>query len=162
MARKIRQPFTPGGKFVASRDFKFHGHKFTTGDDFPWRTLSCSVRKLRQLYEGRYLNNEYIEESKLYEDEAENAPEPETQESPDGTAAEETESDDESEEDESDDEEDGLFYDPDRHEIVNPGRGEWYMDEDGEHVIQLTAKEAKRLRKKLDITDINPDCVIED
>lgn len=152
MARKIRQPFTPGGKFVASKDFRFHGRKYVRGDDFPWRTLSCSIRKLRQLYEGRYLNNEYLEEKELYEEEVIETPDPETTEPPE-------ELEEESSEDESSDE---LIYDPDKHEIVNPARGEWYMDRDGEHLLRLTAKEAKRLRRKLEIEDINPDGVIED
>ena len=51
MAKLVRQPFTPGGKFIAAKNFKCNGKKYVRGEEFPWRTICCSVRKLRQLYE---------------------------------------------------------------------------------------------------------------
>lgn len=163
MANKMRQPFTPGGKFVASKDFRFAGRRYAKGDEFPWRQLGCSVRRLRTLYEGRFLNNEYLSEEEAYESVEVTAPvDPDLDQDTDDEDDEtEDDEDDETDEDETD-EDSGLFYDPDRHEIVNPTRGEWYMDEDGEHVLRLKAREAKRLRKKMEIASIDPEAVIED
>ncbi len=158
MKNMVRQPFTPGGKFVASKAFRFAGKAYNAGDEFPWRQLSCSVRRLRSLYEGRYLNNVYLTEAKAYDPDAEDT-------SPD---AEDTSTDEAGGQDteESSDEEvevtSELVYDPDVHEIVNPARGEWYMDKDGEHLLRLTADEAKRLRRSRNSVDIDPEAVIED
>lgn len=143
MSKLMRQPFTPGGKFIASRDFRFHGRPYTTGDEFPWRTIGCSVRKLRQLYEGRFLNNRYVDESEVEK----TGTMPEIEAAP--TVVEETTV-------ESNEESDELtVYDPEIHEIINPDRGEWYLaDADGNRLLKLDAKEAKRLRKKQEPEEI--------
>ncbi len=39
--------------FVAVRTFRFGGRSFRPGDAFPWRELSCSHRRLRQLQDHR-------------------------------------------------------------------------------------------------------------
>ena len=137
MSQLMRQPFTPGGRFVASKAFRFHGRSYAKGDEFPWRQLSCSVLRLRKLYEGRFLNNEYVDESEVDK----TGTMPEIEAAP--TVVEETTV-------ESDEESDELtVYDPEIHEIVNPDRGEWYLaDAEGIYLLKLDAKEAKRLRKK--------------
>ena len=154
MGRIIRQPFKPRGKFVASKTFRFHGKSYAKGDEFPWRTISCSVRKLRTLYEGRLIS--YAPEEELDAlDETIETPEPEIVE----PEVDETEEDDEGEED--GDEVD--TYDPEIHEIINPERGEWYLaDAEGNRLLKLKAKEAKRLRKKQQPEEINPDGIFKE
>lgn len=56
MARQQRQPFSPTGDYVTIRDFRFAGRHYSRGSLFPWRKLSCSTRKLLQLWEGRFIN----------------------------------------------------------------------------------------------------------
>ena len=50
-----RQPFDEGGSFVARKTFRFHGRTFARGAEFPWKRLSCSARKLFQLYDNGFL-----------------------------------------------------------------------------------------------------------
>lgn len=152
MGNKMRQSFTPGGKFIVSRTFRFHGKVYKKGDEFPWRQLSCSVRKLRTLYEGRRLNNVYVDEKIT--------PEQETVVEP-ITMVEDEEIVEEVVEETPNDEVDQLtVFDPEIHEIINPDRGEWYIVLGDERLTRLTAKEAKRLRKRLVPTDINLDKVV--
>ncbi|MHA1859161.1 MAG: hypothetical protein ACTSUU_06920 [Candidatus Thorarchaeota archaeon] len=144
MSKLMRQPFTPGGKFVTSKAFRFHGKSYTKGDEFPWRQLSCSVLKLRRLYEGRFLNNEYVNESEVEE----TGTMPEVEAAP--SVEEETTLEDADEE--------LTVYDPEIHEIINPDRGEWYLaDAEGNRLLKLGAKEAKRLRKKHEPEEIQLD-----
>jgi len=143
MSSKVRQPFTPGGKFVVSKAFRFAGRPYKEGDEFPWRQLSCSVRKLRQLYEGRFLNNTYTKLEDLVEPEV--AP---TLEEP--TVNEPKKFDE-------------FLYDPDVHEIINPNRGEWYIaDAEGDRLLRIQANEAKRLRKSLEPAIVNMEKVVEE
>ena len=51
-----RPTFNSRLKFVVARQFKFAGRTFKIGSQFSWRTIGCSVRRLRQMYEGRKLN----------------------------------------------------------------------------------------------------------
>jgi hypothetical protein len=157
MARVIRQPFKPGGKFLASKNFKFNGVKYPKGKEFPWRTICCSVRKLRQLYEGRFIKNEFVDE----EEETPIECTPVIDDLDEDTSEVITEEEEPSE-DEPTDDEPITVYDPEIHEIVNPERGEWYIDLDGIHLVRLKAKEAKRLRKRTTEADINMDHVIEE
>lgn len=50
-----RQPFQEGGTFVARKTFRFHGRTFARGAEFPWRQMSCSARKLYQLFDNGFL-----------------------------------------------------------------------------------------------------------
>lgn len=148
MATKMRQPFTPGGKFIVGRPFRFGGRDYKAGDEFPWRQLSCSVRKLRSLYEGRNLSNVYFDQ----EDAAEILTTMDTgggvgvDEQPmialsvaPGTKV-------------------PTVFDPAIHEITNPEKGKWFMvDEDGTLLAHLIGREAKRLRKATGPEDINPE-----
>lgn len=56
MAKQIRVPFQAKGDYVCTKNFRFVGRDFTAGQEFPWRQMSCSVRKLLRLYEGRFIN----------------------------------------------------------------------------------------------------------
>lgn len=149
MANQVRRPFTPGGKFVASKDFRFGGRRYAKGDEFPWRQLSCSVRRLRLLYEGRLVNNEYIDEEELADVAEETIEELDTDEELDETEEEPVKSGD-------------LIFDPEIHTVENPGRGEWYMVKDGVRIVELTAKEAKRLQKRTSMTPVNPNAIVEE
>ena len=55
MSKYERPPFSPSGEFVVRRGLRFAGRSYSPGEIFPWRRLACSPRKLRQLYESRYL-----------------------------------------------------------------------------------------------------------
>ena len=50
-----RASFQEGGTYRARKDFRFHGRTFGRGAKFPWRQLSCSARKLFQLYDNGFL-----------------------------------------------------------------------------------------------------------
>lgn len=145
MSKKMRQPFSPGGKFVASKDFRFNDHRFARGDEFPWRRLACSVRKLRQMYEGRFLNNDYVDVAEI--DETGELPEIET-----SVPVEEETTEGPLE-----------VFDPDIHLIINPERGEWYItDAEDNRLLRLNAKEAKRLRKIDNADTIKEDGIFEE
>lgn len=50
-----RSPFTVGAEFVVRRAFHFGGKPYAIGASFHWRRESCSERKLRLLWEGRFI-----------------------------------------------------------------------------------------------------------
>jgi len=136
MSSYMRQPFTPGGKFVVSKPFRFAGKDYKAGDEFPWRQLSCSVRKLRQLYEGRNLNNNFLTEEELVVSTG------------GGGGVDETPC--------------LATFDPEIHDIINPEKGEWYIvDEDGTRILRVLPKEAKRLRKAVEPVEINQEKVVK-
>lgn len=143
MSKTVRAPFNPRGDFTALREFRFAGRTFQPGDKFPWRQLGCSARRLQQLYEGRKLLLEDELDEDLVEEEA-------------------FDPDDDLDEDSEDGDSDELVFDPEIHEIENPGRGVWLMTLDGKPIVQLTPREAKRLRKRTGATKVNMDEVLED
>lgn len=53
--KNVRAPFDERGDYVARKSFRFHGRTYARGAVFPWRTLSCSARKLFQLYDNGFL-----------------------------------------------------------------------------------------------------------
>ena len=55
MAGRDPQPFQPDGTYVARFGFKFGGQAFRAGDVFPWREIGCNERRLRQMYDARYI-----------------------------------------------------------------------------------------------------------
>lgn len=67
-----RPAFNVGGDFRARKTFRFHGKTYGRGDLFPWRTLSCSERKLAQLYDNGFLT---LEDPQAQEAEAKKAAE---------------------------------------------------------------------------------------
>lgn len=151
MSYATRPPFDPKGEFVAAKDFKFSGEAYATGDEFPWEELSCSERKLRQLYDNKLINLA-VEE-------------PDDEEDLDDLDTDDEDLDDEDDgtEDEEDDEDEELIFDPELHSIDNPSRGIWsIVDEDGDLVVFITPHEAKRLRKRSKPTTVKPECILED
>lgn len=53
-----RVPLDLSGKqCFAMRDFAFAGKRYSRGDRFPWRQLSCSIRKARQLFDNRLISS---------------------------------------------------------------------------------------------------------
>jgi hypothetical protein len=138
VSKMVRTPFNPRGDFTALREFRFAGRTFEPGDPFPWRRLGCSARRLRQLYEGRKL---LLKEDDLDEELMEEEILDQSEDSV---------------------EDEGLVFDPDVHDIENPGRGVWLMTVGEKTIVQLTPKEAKRLRKKTEPTEVNMEEVLED
>jgi hypothetical protein len=58
MAADNRLPLDMSGKQTRARKvFVFHGRRYVAGDRFPWRQLSCSVRKARQLHDDRFITS---------------------------------------------------------------------------------------------------------
>lgn len=57
-----RADFNLGAKWLARRDFRFHGRPFARGDEFLWRKLSCSERKLHQLWDNGFVLPEGTDE----------------------------------------------------------------------------------------------------
>lgn len=51
-----RPPFDMRAAYVARKSFRFHGRTYAPGAEFPWRRLSCSGRKLHQLYDNGFLS----------------------------------------------------------------------------------------------------------
>lgn len=51
-----RPQFDNRQKFIIAKDFKFAGRMFLIDQEFPWRTIGCSVRRLGQMYNARMLN----------------------------------------------------------------------------------------------------------
>jgi len=58
MKTALREPFSTGAKAVVAKPFTFGGRTYAAGDSFPWRKLSCSVRKAQQLWENRLISCE--------------------------------------------------------------------------------------------------------
>lgn len=53
-----RLPLDLSGKATqAMRAFTFGGRRYEPGDRFPWRQLSCSVRKAQQLHDNRFITS---------------------------------------------------------------------------------------------------------
>lgn len=55
MSRYDQIPFNRSDSFVARRAFTFNGRKYGASAPFDWRKTSCSERKLRNLYEGKFI-----------------------------------------------------------------------------------------------------------
>lgn len=127
-ARTQRQPFSNIQEFIANRRFTFEGVDYSHGDKFPWQDLDCPLRKLRQLWDGRFIdcvNTQFIEEDTSEKD----TPAVEEDEGP-------------------------FTFDPLLHKISNPKRGKWVIRENGVVVKQVdrrTADKLKRVRKPMEI-----------
>ncbi len=51
-----RLPFTYADNYTVSRPFTYNGKKYAYGDNFNVEKAECDNRKLRQLYDARYIN----------------------------------------------------------------------------------------------------------
>ena len=135
MRREERQPFTATGEYVARKQFRFHGRPYAPGDDFPWRTLSCSVRKLTQLYNQRYI------EPKGDGASVETKPE-------EPTTEEETKAPE------------AFEFEPDVHTIEKED-GNWFVMKGKTRLLQITPKEGKRLDKRVNPDTVRAEEIIE-
>lgn len=43
--------------YVVRKALLFNSQQYTPGDVFPWQEVGCDERRLRQLYEARYLDS---------------------------------------------------------------------------------------------------------
>ena len=154
MSLQQRQPFAERGEYVASKNFRFAGRQFNAGDDFPWRSLACSARRLRQLYEGRFIGFKAgeIPAGEATDEVADTAE----------AAAPETSVEVESSEPEEEPDDDELItiFDPSVHEIIRTDDRKCYIGLDGAVLLEITRREAKRLSTAEEPTDINMDAVI--
>jgi len=178
MTKETRQPFTQTGEYHARRGFRFHGRDYAPGDEFPWRQLSCSARKLKLLYEGRF-----IDPGPAPAEEPEAPPvEPETpvideieqeeKETTTGEGAEDPgvseEKDEETKEPEEKVEEpekkdpQSFKFNPKKHKVVSVGSGGWKVTtKSGKHRLSVTSKEAQRLKKVKKTTEVRPEEIVE-
>lgn len=53
--KEYAQPFTPQGEYVVRKKFTFNGVNYATGDVFSPAEADCPERRLRQLYDGRFI-----------------------------------------------------------------------------------------------------------
>ena len=126
MAQAVRQPFNAKGKFVAgAKGLRFHGKTYAPGDNFPWRKLSCSERKLRQLHERRLVEySDDFDPDKAYKMPVEEAT---TDETPSGEV---------------------FVFDPSKHLVHSPKRGKFeVIDENEEVLLEIDKDLAKELKK---------------
>lgn len=147
---KERHPFNTGDKFFAARAFKFHGRNYAVGDVFPWRKLSCSLRKLRTLHDGKFIDcgergysDPVKEEAAAKVADAPNAPPVDDDTGDEGSPS-------------------PLEFDPEVHEIDNETRGEWYITKDGERIARLRPVVAKKLRKATEVMVIDDEDLFEE
>ena len=151
---KERSPFNSGEEFFAAKSFKFHSKNYAVGDVFPWRRLSCSLRKIRTLHDGKFVDcgeRGYADKAK---EEAAAKSSARVEDTPDEPPA--------------DDDTDGedalspLTYDPAIHEIDNETRGEWWLTQDNERIARLRPVVAKKLRKLNKMVELEEDDYHED
>lgn len=64
---RLREKFDPARAYEANKPFKWGKSKFVEGDPFPNSTVTCSDRKVRQMYEARYIRMRPLDERKLQE-----------------------------------------------------------------------------------------------
>lgn len=158
MARQQRQPFSPTGEYVARRDFRFAGKAYKAGQPFPWRKLSCSTRRLVQLWEGRFIEiagtplpfgevderevETQVEEQGVEDNESET--ESEETEEPEEEASE----DDESEDEDSEGVElsDTFTFDPEIHRVVKSKKKGLVIKQGKKVLLSIDKKLAKKLR----------------
>lgn len=64
---RLRERFDPLRSYVANKPFKWGKVKFNIGDRFPTEQVTCTDRKVRQLYEARYLRMQADNGVRLHE-----------------------------------------------------------------------------------------------
>ncbi len=159
MVKETRHPFTLTGTYYARRGFRLQGRDFALGDKFPWEEL-CSKRKLKQLYEGRFINPGDPPECVKPGD-------PPVQEEP--VVKDPPQEDTKSPVDEpSPDEEDEVvpppefIFHPNSHQIKSTGGGRYeILTKGGKFRLAVTRKESQRLKRAKKRTAVRPDEIIE-
>ena len=64
---RLREKFDPSRTYEANKPFKWGKTKFAEGDQFPTPAVTCSDRKVRQMYEARFIRMRALDELKLQE-----------------------------------------------------------------------------------------------
>jgi hypothetical protein len=136
MPREERQPFSYG-EYTVRKPFRGWGRDWVPGSDFPWRQLTCTKKKLRQLYDHRKI-----------EPKGEPIPADFT-EAPVASVEETEEATSEA-----------FVFDPDVHTIDNPERGEWYIKKGSKVLLRVTLKEARRLEKRVTSSEVRPEEIV--
>lgn len=56
MARRLpERVFNPSEPLVAVKSFKANGRHYSPGDDFNWKSQSLDQRRVRQMFDARYV-----------------------------------------------------------------------------------------------------------
>ena len=179
MSKETRQPFASTGDYIARRGFRFHGRNFALGDNFPWRHLACSVRKLKQLYEGRFIEPRTVLEPRtaLDKEEGKNTKSQESTdigtdtstedvtEDSENTDTEETSKEPKDSEEKKEEKEEtlsqGFTFNPKSHKIKSVGAGVYAVTtKGGKPRLSVTRKEAQRLKKVKKPTEVQPEEVV--
>lgn len=122
MANKYadRLPFSLKGDFITSKPMKFGGKTYKVGEDFPHTRLAISDRRVRTLYEGKFLA--------MKGDEQPDEPEEVTE-----LVAGEGE----------------FIFDPEIHTMEHENSEYWIADEDGD-LLRVRAPMGKKLDTSTD------------
>lgn len=137
MANKYadRLPFTSKGEFVVTKRMRFGSRTWEVGEDFPHRKLSIDHRRLRVLYDGKFLT--------MKGDEAQ-PDEPETNETPAGLIAGEGE----------------FIYDPEVHSIEHEDNEYWIVDDETD-LLRVRAPIGKKLDTAVEKTLVQADDILD-
>lgn len=174
MSKETRQPFTSTGEYHTRRGFRFSGRNYAPNVDFPWGQLCCSARKLRQLYEGRFIEpgpvpgkteapSAVVPEAPVTEDKV-TTEEPETAEVEEPTEdhGESEEQEEKTEEPEKRDPPPVFKFDPDKHQVRSAGSERWKITtKSGKFRLYVSKKEAQRLKKVRTMTEVRPEEIVE-
>jgi uncharacterized cupin superfamily protein len=181
MSKETRQPFTSTGEYHTRRGFRFSGRNYAPNVDFPWRQLCVSPRKLRQLYEGRFIEpgpvvkeaeappvevpEVPVTEDEVTTEETEEKIEEEPAVDPGESEEkkEETEEEPEKEpEKELEKEPEKFTFNPKRHKVQSAGSGKWKVTtKSGKFRLSVTREEAQRLKKVKKPTEVRPEEIVE-
>ena len=174
MSKETRQPFIPTGDYIARRGFRFMGRSFAPGDEFPWRQLACSKRKLRQLYEGRFIDlkpapgedppSEDLTETVETAEDTSSTEEVKTDQ--EGADAEETPEDSKDSEKKKEKKKETpppvFSFNPKSHKVKSAGSGKYNITTlRGKVRLSVSKKEAQRLKKVKKPTEVRPEEIVE-
>lgn len=132
-----RQPFSHKGPFVASRAFKLNGKPYKAGDEMDPSHVAVAPRKLRQLFDARYLN--MAGDMPTTPKKAEVTPPVST-----GLVAGEGE----------------FLFDPAVHAVEKSDKEDWIADETS-LLVHITAKAATALKKVKKPIIVTADQIVE-
>lgn len=134
MANKFadRLPFTPKGEFVVTKRMRFGSKTWEIGEDFPVRKLVVDQRRLRVLYDGKFItmkgDNEPDEPEEIQDEEL---------------VAGEGE----------------FLFDPEIHTVEHEDNEYWIADEDGD-LVRVRAPMGKKLDTSTDKVLVTADDIL--
>lgn len=131
-----RQPFSHKGPFVTNRAFKLNGHPYKAGDELDSSRVAVDARKLRQLYDARFLSmaGDITAPKKVEKTEPVST----------GLVAGEGE----------------FLFDPAVHAVEKSDKEDWIADETN-LLVHITAKAATALKKVKKPTIVTVDQIVE-